>query len=175
VKDRLPVVLSATALVVAVFGVTPVGQATSNAVQTHYARNASFLRGKAPSVTAGKNKVPVAAANGKLHPSWGAVGPRGPLNDVILVVKSSAAIAAGGVGAETVQCPAGYLPIAGGVDPNNVLNMRVTSSAPTTAASARMAALGDGQYKPTGWHGAAYNEAGAPAQGFKVGVLCAKT
>jgi hypothetical protein len=77
-KNRLPVVLSATALVVAVLGVTPVGQATSNAVQTHFARNANFLRGKAPSVRAGKNKVPVAAANGKLHPSWGAVGARGP-------------------------------------------------------------------------------------------------
>jgi Collagen triple helix repeat (20 copies) len=77
-KNRLPVVLSATALVVAVLGVTPVGQATSDAVQTHFARNANFLRGKAPSVKAGKNKVPVANKAGKLDRSWGAVGARGP-------------------------------------------------------------------------------------------------
>ena len=73
-KQRLPVVLSATALVVAVLGVTPVGQATSTAIQTHFAKNANFLRGKAPSVKAGKNKIPMANKAGKLDKSWGAVG-----------------------------------------------------------------------------------------------------
>jgi hypothetical protein len=77
-KNRLPIVLSATALVVAVFGITPLGQATTNIAQTHFARNANFLRGKAPSVKAGKNKIPVANKTGKLDRSWGAVGPRGP-------------------------------------------------------------------------------------------------
>ncbi|MFL5930893.1 MAG: hypothetical protein ACJ75P_06530 [Gaiellaceae bacterium] len=76
-KNRLPLVLSATALVVAVFGITPLGQATTNIVQTHYARNAKFLRGNAPSVTAGKGKIPLANKAGKLDPSWGAVGARG--------------------------------------------------------------------------------------------------
>lgn len=76
-KQRLPVVLSATALVVAVLGVTPVGQATSTALQTHFARNANFLRGNAPSVKAGKKKIPMANKAGKLDKSWGAVGPRG--------------------------------------------------------------------------------------------------
>jgi Collagen triple helix repeat (20 copies) len=78
VRNRLPVVLSATALVVAVLGVTPVGQATSNAIQTHFARNANFLRGNAPSVKAGKGKIPLANKAGKLDRTWGAVGPRGP-------------------------------------------------------------------------------------------------
>jgi hypothetical protein len=78
VKNRLPVVLSATALVVAVLGVTPVGQATSNALETHFARNANFLRGSAPSIKAGKNKIPRANKAGKLDRSWGAVGARGP-------------------------------------------------------------------------------------------------
>jgi hypothetical protein len=76
-KNRLPVVLSTTALVVAVLGVTPVGQATSNALQTHFARNANFLRGKAPSIKAGKNKIPTANEAGKLDRSWSAAGPRG--------------------------------------------------------------------------------------------------
>jgi hypothetical protein len=77
-KNRLPVVLSSTALIVAVLGVTPVGHATSDVVQTHFARSANFLRGHAPSEKAGKGKIPVAGKNGKLHASWGAVGPRGP-------------------------------------------------------------------------------------------------
>jgi hypothetical protein len=78
VKNRLPIVLSTTALVIAVLGVTPVGQATSTAIQTHFARNANFLRGKAPSIKAGKNKIPAANKAGKLDKSWGAVGARGP-------------------------------------------------------------------------------------------------
>jgi hypothetical protein len=77
-KNRLPVALSAAALIVAVLGVTPVGHATSNAIQTHFARNANFLRGKAPSIKAGKNKIPAANKAGKLDKSWGAVGPPGP-------------------------------------------------------------------------------------------------
>jgi hypothetical protein len=77
-KNRLPIVLSTTALLIAVLGVTPVGQATSTAIQTHFARNANFLRGKAPSVKAGKNKIPAANKAGKLDKSWGAVGARGP-------------------------------------------------------------------------------------------------
>ena len=77
-KNRLPVVLSGTALVVAVLGVTPVGHATSDAVETHFAKSANFLRGHPPSEKAGKGKIPVAGKNGKLDPSWGAVGPRGP-------------------------------------------------------------------------------------------------
>jgi hypothetical protein len=77
-KNRLPVALSAAALIVAVLGVTPVGHATSNAIQTHFARNANFLRGKAPSIKAGKNKIPAANKAGKLDKSWGAAGPAGP-------------------------------------------------------------------------------------------------
>jgi hypothetical protein len=46
--------------------VTPIGHATSNAIQTHFARNANFLRGKAPSIKAGKNKIPAANKAGKL-------------------------------------------------------------------------------------------------------------
>ena len=77
-KNRLPIVLSTTALVVAVLGITPLRQATSTVIQRHFARNANFLRGNAPSVKAGKGKIPVANKSGKLDPSWGAVGARGP-------------------------------------------------------------------------------------------------
>ena len=56
-RNRLPIVLSATALVVAVFGITPLGQAAENVVTTHFAKNANFLRGKAPSVKAKPNTI----------------------------------------------------------------------------------------------------------------------
>jgi hypothetical protein len=82
-RNRLPVVLSAAALVVAVLGVTPVGQATSDSIQTHFARNASFLRGRAPSIKAGKNKIPAAGPNGKLHASWSPTGRAGPVADAL--------------------------------------------------------------------------------------------
>jgi hypothetical protein len=97
------------------------------------------------------------------------------LGDVRVVVKSSGAISAGSFGTETVSCPAGYSVIAGGVDPGNVLTMRVTSSAPVTAASIRMYGAPDGQHAPTGWHGAVVNESASTVDpGFKVGVVCAK-
>lgn len=86
-RNRLPTVLSATALVVAVFGVTPLGQATTNVVQTHFARNANFLRGKAPSVAAKPNTVVLRNGNGQIvglpaargaQGATGATGPQGP-------------------------------------------------------------------------------------------------
>lgn len=88
---KLPVVLSATALLVALLGITPAGEATSKVIQTHFAKNARFLRGKAPSVKARRNRIPVAQRNGTLHVSWfpksmriraaaaqGRAGPQGP-------------------------------------------------------------------------------------------------
>ena len=86
-KNRLPIVLSSTALVIAVFGITPLGHATSTIVQTHFAKNANFLRGKAPSVAKkpntivqrdGKgNIVGLPAIRGAAGPA-GAPGPAGP-------------------------------------------------------------------------------------------------
>jgi hypothetical protein len=109
-KNRLPLVLSATALVVAVFGITPIGHATSTIVQTHFAKNANFLRGKAPSVAAKPNSivqrngkgqivgVPVARGAQGLP---GAAGPQGP---------PGAQGPAGPQGAQGAQGPAGPFP-----------------------------------------------------------------
>jgi hypothetical protein len=129
VKNRLPVVLSATALVVAVLGITPIGQATSNAIQTHFARNANFLRGKAPSVRAGKNKIPVAAANGKLHRSWGAVGARGPAGP------QGPPGANGSNGAQGPQGPAGPVGFADGLPSGKTLRGAYNMGGTAAAAS----------------------------------------
>jgi hypothetical protein len=77
-KNRIPLAISLAALAVAVLGWTPLGEATTNAIEAQLATNAHFLRGHAPSAKAGKGKIPFAGKNGKLDRSWGAVGPRGP-------------------------------------------------------------------------------------------------
>ena len=77
-KNRLPLVLSATALVVAVFGITPLGHATSTIVQTHFAKNANFLRGKAPSVAAKPNTIVQRNGKGRIVGVPVARGPQGP-------------------------------------------------------------------------------------------------
>jgi hypothetical protein len=117
-KNRLPIVLSATALVVAVFGITPLGHATSTVIQTHFAKNANFLRGKAPSVKAGKNKIPVAGKSGKLDASWGAVGARGPAGPPGANGAQGPAGAAGPQGPPGPQGPQGADGPAGAPNPN---------------------------------------------------------
>lgn len=83
-RNRLPIVLSATALVVAVFGITPLGQAAENVVTTHFAKNANFLRGKAPSVAKKPNTIVQRDAKGNIkglpaaRGAQGAAGPPGP-------------------------------------------------------------------------------------------------
>jgi hypothetical protein len=79
-KNRLPTVLSITALVVALMGWTGV----ANAVQTVFAQNAAKLGGFAPSKKAKKNTVVVRGASGRIDAksipaqAKGAKGARGP-------------------------------------------------------------------------------------------------
>jgi hypothetical protein len=86
---RLPIVLSAMALVVSLLGATGVGQAASSAVRATFANNAGKLRGFAPSKTKKKNTVVVRGANGLIDKAslpltagprgaTGATGPAGP-------------------------------------------------------------------------------------------------
>jgi hypothetical protein len=69
---------------VAVFGITPLGHATSTIVQTHFAKNANFLRGKAPSVKAKPNTIVQRNGKGQIvgipasRGPQGAAGPPGP-------------------------------------------------------------------------------------------------
>jgi collagen triple helix repeat protein len=79
-RQRIPVALSVTALVVAVLGTTSLGQAASNAVRATFAQNAGKLRGFAPSKKAKKNTVVVRGANGKIDRASLPLtrGPRGP-------------------------------------------------------------------------------------------------
>jgi hypothetical protein len=87
-RNRLPLVLSVTALIVAVFGATPLGQAALDAVpfakSANYATlagNAQKLNGRKSSLSGAPGTIPVVGATGKLAASIGAVGPQGPKGD----------------------------------------------------------------------------------------------
>ena len=81
--QRVALSLSCAAVLVAVLGSTPLGRATTNAIQSHYAKNASFLRGKAPSARSKPNTVVLRNAAGKIDPASHPVGRvvEGPKGD----------------------------------------------------------------------------------------------
>ena len=79
-RQRTPIVLSGAALVVAVLGATPLGNAAVHAVVpfAKQAGNAAKLNGHRSSLSGARLTVPVVGKNGKLPKSIGAVGPQGP-------------------------------------------------------------------------------------------------
>lgn len=85
-KQRLPLIISATALFVALLGSTPLGRAAESAIAqvvpsakvADFAKNAGKLNGHASSVNPKPGQIPVVGSNGKLPRSVGAVGPAGP-------------------------------------------------------------------------------------------------
>ena len=85
-KQRLPLILSITALVVSLLGATPLGQAARSAVSqvvplartANYAKNAGMLNGHSSSRVPRAGQIPVVGRNGKLPATLGAVGPIGP-------------------------------------------------------------------------------------------------
>ena len=90
---RLPVTLSAAALVVSLLGATPLGHAAGRALATipplakrarlaNVATNALRLNGHRASPVGGPGTIPVLNAAGKLPASVGAVGPQGPAGPV---------------------------------------------------------------------------------------------
>jgi hypothetical protein len=84
-KQRLPLILAATALLVALLGSTPLGRAAESAMEqvvprakkADFAANAGKLNGHKSSINPRRGQIPVVGANGKLAASIGAVGPKG--------------------------------------------------------------------------------------------------
>src|SRR5687768_9390152 len=101
-RQRIPVVLAVTALLVAVLGATSLGEAASNAVRATFAQNAGKLRGFAPSKKAKKNTVVVRGANGKIDRASLPLtrGPRGPAGPTGPVGPAGAVGATGAAGAQ---------------------------------------------------------------------------
>ena len=92
-RNRLPVVLSFTALLVAVFGTTPLGHAAGQAIQAavppfaktsgyaKFAGNSTKLNGHRSALSGAAGTIPVVGKDGKLPAALGAVGPQGPKGD----------------------------------------------------------------------------------------------
>lgn len=131
-KERLPLILSASALLVAILGSTPLGRAAEDALeqvvprarQADFAQNAARLNGHRSSVRARRGQIPVVGASGKLHPSLGAVGPQGPAGPQgppgasgYQLVIDQVTIPNGEVDfRRTVACPGGKAVLSGGWD-----------------------------------------------------------
>lgn len=78
-KQRLPIVLSVTAFVLAVLGLSPLGQAAGRVVRRAlYAKNAGAVSGIKASRTPAAGKLLPLGSNGKFPASVGAIGPQGP-------------------------------------------------------------------------------------------------
>lgn len=87
-RERLPIVLSGSALLVAVFGATPLGHAAGQAIQAvppfaktanfaKFAGNASKLNGRKSTLKGAPGTIPVVGRDGKLPASIAAGGPPG--------------------------------------------------------------------------------------------------
>jgi hypothetical protein len=84
-KQRLSLILAASALFVALLGSTPLGRAAEDALEqvvpraknADFAANAARLNGHRSSLNPRRGQIPVVGPNGKLAASIGAVGPKG--------------------------------------------------------------------------------------------------
>jgi hypothetical protein len=137
-KNRLPIVLSATALVVSVFGITPLGQAAESVVTTHFAKNANFLRGKAPSVKAKPNTIVQRDGKGQIagiRSTSGSPGPAGPAGPAGTPGAPGAKGDKGDAGATGPPGPTGATGATGATGPAGPIRVDMNSASCTAGAS----------------------------------------
>jgi hypothetical protein len=122
-KPRLPIVLSVTALVIAVAGVTPLGEAASDAIP-RFARNADKVDGLHASRTPKAGRL-LALNSSKKFPA--SVLPTFALSDLEVILKVSASDSSTPK-LVIVNCPTGKLVVGGGarVTGPGANNVRVT-------------------------------------------------
>jgi hypothetical protein len=172
IKRRLPIVLSATALAVAVLGSASVAVGSSvspfatHAKRSDFASNAGAVNGiKASKTPRGGFLLPL-GKNGKFPASVGLAGPQGPKGDTGPKGPAGPVGAPGAPGAPgisgwgyyikaqdvtakatiewQVDCPAGQKPLGGGVSSGTIATTTVVESAPVLDAV-------------NGWAAAVYN------------------
>ena len=125
IRQRLPLVLSATALAVALLGATPLGHAAGSlaakgvpfAQVAGFASNAGKLNGHKSSTNPTAGQIPVVGSDGKLPSSIGAVGLKGDsgLTGYEQVVKPTT-LAGEGNNNYDVECPGNKSVLGGGWD-----------------------------------------------------------
>jgi hypothetical protein len=189
VRQRLPLILSATSLLVAVLGATPLGHAAARVVGVPYAKKAAFaqraslayealrVNGHRASPTPLANQIPVLGSDGKLPASIGAVGPKGdkggkgdkgdPGATNVILRRSDQTLSTGGFGGQSVSCMNGEKAVGGGAGLTGggySSTFEVLNSGPTP--------LADGS-TPTGWSAGAHDSGGG-ALSWSVWVICAR-
>jgi hypothetical protein len=124
-KAHLPLILSATALLVSLLGSTPLGQAAARAVEqvvpraktANFAVNAGKLNGRRSSTNPKPGQIPVVGADGKLAASIGGVGPAGPAGPPGLsgyqMIQRQFAVT-GNFTDQNLDCPGGKSVLGGG-------------------------------------------------------------
>ena len=175
-RQRLPLVLSAAALAVALLGATPLGEAARNAVPLAlFAKNSDKVDGiHASRIPRAGYLVPL-GSNGRFPPAVGAVGPAGPagpagaagppgVSGLVLVSDDTAADSSSPKATQAV-CPTGKKVLGGG-------------SELTANAAGSAVAVQDSHPQPSGsgWYASAAETAAfAPSWALRVWAVCATT
>lgn len=126
---RLPLVLSATALAVALFGSTPLGEAAREAIpplakKANFAANAGAVNGIRASRTPRPNQLVPLGPDAHFPASVGAIGPPGPVGprgdaglpglSGLLAVSVSSGADSSSPKTSTATCPSGKRVLGGG-------------------------------------------------------------
>jgi hypothetical protein len=125
--QRLPLILSATALVVALVGSTPLGRAAELAIErvvpraktADFAKNAGRLNGRQSSLAPKAGQIPVVGSDGRLPASIVAAAPAAGPSGVTgyQLVEERVTIPDGEEDfRRVVACPGGKVVLAGGFD-----------------------------------------------------------
>jgi hypothetical protein len=180
-RGRLSLALSITAVLIAVLGSTPVGEAARDLVAQRPTIGTPQLKNGAVTTPKLKNNAVTSlkVLNGSLLPAdfkpgslpSGATGPAGPAGPTgptgaagptgppglsgVVVVTANDTVNPSSFGGVQAACPAGKVPIGGGVNTAN-LNFTITTSRPESG----------------GWGGRAYNSSGS-ALGMTTYAVCA--
>lgn len=146
-RSRLPIVLSVTALVVAVLGATPVGEAAMSLAVPRNSVGTIQLRNSAVTSVKVKNGTLLRTDFKAGQIPTGPPGPQGPAGppgaSALQPVFTTGAVSSTATRTQTASCPSGKVALGGGVSvvPANVAGVAVTASylgnATTWTASAR--------------------------------------
>ena len=183
-RSRLPLVLSTTALIVAVLGSTPFGRAAvtaavplaKRAYLADTAKNAIRVNNIKASRAPTPGMLLPLDATGKLPESIGAVGPKGDKGDkgdkgasgaTKVVMRYSTSPSTTGYGQTTATCASGETATGGGFY-SGAATVTVRDSAPSTSGGAGIPAGS----AVTAWTVRAYNP-GASSYTITAYILCA--
>jgi hypothetical protein len=188
-RQRLPLILSAAALTVAILGSTPLGHAALDAVpfakkagtankatfatRAKTATNALRLNGRTASQTPRAGQIPVVLADGKLPASLGQFGPTGPQGAAGPQGPKGDAGAAGLSAVEVVTNPGSAAAGAFGGDTATCPTGKVVLGGGVASANVGVYATASQPVSTNAWSGRVYNSTGSSVS-VTTYAVCAK-